>query len=216
VLQNLARGHALLTGRNYITLEDIPIVAKSVLSTAQTERVSVFYLLLDNGGDVSTDDIMRCLGVSKPTAARTMAELKVIGLAEEYEYKEQSDTQYTKHIRLKDDFNWFLSEDFQKLREGFEPIGYKKANKEKIPPYIPSEPSQDQIDTFRSTFLSIEKEQEILPSSIDRDTVSGEVLKRRLVETGKFQYNDAVMIVDQIYKFGAIDRVSYDTYRRKK
>jgi predicted transcriptional regulator len=216
VLQNLARGHALLTGRNYIMLDDIPIVAKTVLSTAQTERVSVFYLLLDNGGDVSTDDIMSCLGVSKPTAGRTMAELKVIGLVEEYEYKEQSDTQYTKHIRLKEDFNWFLSEDFQKLREGFEPIGYKKANKEKIPPYTLSEPSQDQIDAFRSTFLSIEKEQEILPSPIDRDTVSGEVLKRRLVETGKFQYNDAVMIVDKMYKYGAIDRVSYDTYRRKK
>ena len=75
VLLNLARGHALLTGRNYITLEDVPIVAKTVLSTAQTERVSVFYLLLDNGRDLSTDVITRCLGVSKPTAGRAMAEV---------------------------------------------------------------------------------------------------------------------------------------------
>jgi hypothetical protein len=217
VLQNLARGHALLTGRNYITLDDVPIVAKTVLSTAQTEKVSVFYLLLDNGGDLSTDDIVGCLGVSKPTAGRTMAELKVIGLVEEYECKEQqSDTQFTKHIQLKDGFKWFLSEDFKKLREGFEPIGYKKANKEKIPPYTLNEPSQDQIDTFRSTFLSIEKEQERLPSEVDRDTVSGEELRHRLVETGKFQYDDAVMIVDKMYKFGSINRVSYDTYRRKK
>ena len=74
VLQNLARGHALLTGRNYISLEDIPIVAKTVLSTAQTERVSLFYLLLDNGGDVSTNDIVEYLGVSRPTAGRTMTE----------------------------------------------------------------------------------------------------------------------------------------------
>jgi hypothetical protein len=104
VLQNLARGHALLTGRNYITLEDIPIVAKTVLSTAQTDRVTVFYLLLDNNGNVSTDDITRSLGVSKPTALKTMAELKVIALVEEYEYKEPGDTQYTRHIRLKDGF----------------------------------------------------------------------------------------------------------------
>ena len=104
-----------------------------MLSTAQTERVSVFYLLLDNGRDLSTDVITRCLGVSKPTAGRAMAELKVIGLVEEYEYKEQSDTQFTKHIRLRDDFAWFLSIDFKKLREGFEPISYKKVNKEKIP-----------------------------------------------------------------------------------
>jgi hypothetical protein len=60
-----------------------------------------------------------------------------------------------------------------------------------------TDPSQDQIDTFRSTFLSIEKEQEGLPSEIDRDTVSGEVLRQRLVETGMFQKNDAIMIVEQ-------------------
>ena len=216
VLQNLARAHALLTGRNYITLEDIPIVAKTVLSTAQTDRVSVFYLLLDNDGDVSTDDIMRCLSVARPTALRTMTELNVIGLVEEYEYKEQSDTQSTKHIRLRDGFKWFLSEDFKKLRDGFVPIGYKKANKEKIPPYTLNDPTSDQIDTFWSTFLSIEKEQERLPSEIDRDTVSGEVLRQRLVETGKFQYDDAAILVEKMYKLGAIDRVSYDTYRRKK
>jgi DNA-binding transcriptional ArsR family regulator len=216
VLQNLARGHALLTGRNFITLEDIPIVAKTVLSTAQTDRVTVFYLLLDNNGDISTDDITRCLGVSKPTAGRTMAELKVIGLVEEYEHKEPSDTQFTKHIRLKDGFKWFLLEDFKKLRDGFVPIGYKKANKEKIPPYTLKDPMPDQIDTFWSTFLSIEREQENLPSQIDRDTVSGDGLRRRLNETGKFQGDDAIMVVDRMYKLGAIDRVSYDTYRRKK
>jgi hypothetical protein len=37
--------------------------------------------------------------------------------------------------------------------------------------------SQDQIDTFWSTFLSIEKEQEKLSIERDRDTVSGEELK---------------------------------------
>ena len=126
VLQNLARAHALLTGRNYITLEDIPIVAKTVLSTAQTGRVSLFYLLLDNGGGVSTDDVMEYLGVSKPTAIRTMTELNVIGLVEEYEHKEHSDTQFTKRIRLRNDFRWFLSDDFKKLRDGFIPINDKK------------------------------------------------------------------------------------------
>ena len=218
VLQNLARGHALLTGRNYISLEDIPIVTKTVLSTAQTERVNLLYLLLDNGGDVSTNDIVEYLGVSRPTAGRTMTELNAVGLVEEYERKEQNNTQFTKHVRLKENFSWFLSEEFQKLREGFAPIGYKKANKEKIPPYTHdnTDPSSDQIDTFWSTFLSIEKEQESLPSEIDRDTVSGEVLRRRLVDTGMFQYNDTSMLVERMYKLGSIDRVSYDTYRRKK
>src|SRR5918996_3568975 len=86
-LRNLARGHALLTGRNYITKEDIPVVVKTVLSTAQIERVSVFYLLINNNGDVSTDDVMDYLHVSRPTALRTMAELKVIRLVEDYEFQ---------------------------------------------------------------------------------------------------------------------------------
>lgn len=55
-----------------------------------------------------------------------------------------------------------------------------------------------------------------MPSEIDRDTVSGEVLRLQLVKTGTFQYNDAAMLVERMHKLGAIDRVSYDTYRRKK
>jgi hypothetical protein len=76
--------------------------------------------------------------------------------------------------------------------------------------------SQEQKELFWSTFLSIEIEQENLPSDIDRDTVSGEVLRRRLVDTGMFQYNDAAILVERMYKLGAIERVSYDTYRRRK
>ena len=62
-----------------------------------------------------------------------MTELNAVGLVEEYERKEQNNTQFTKHVRLKENFSWFLSEEFQKLREGFAPIGYKKANKKKYP-----------------------------------------------------------------------------------
>jgi DNA-binding transcriptional regulator GbsR (MarR family) len=172
--------------------------------------------LLDNGG-VSTDDITEYLGVSRPTAGRTMTELSAVGLVEEYERKEQSDTQFTKHIRLKDKFNWFLSDEFKKLRDDFKPINYKKANKEKLPPYTHNQEnidlSQEQKETLWSTFLSIEKEQEDLPSDIDRDTVSGEVLRQRLVKTGIFQYNDdAAILIERMYELGAIDRVSYETY----
>ena len=45
-LTNLARGHALSQGRNYITLDVIPIVINVVLSTAFKERVTIFDLLL--------------------------------------------------------------------------------------------------------------------------------------------------------------------------
>lgn len=85
---------------------------------------------------------------------------------------------------------------------GFVPIDYKKDDKEKIPPYTLNDPSSDQIDTFWSIFQSIEKEQENMPSEIDRDTVSGEVLRLQLVKTGTFQYNDAAMLVERMHKLG--------------
>jgi hypothetical protein len=50
-LTNLAKGHALLTGRNYITTEeDLPMIIKVVLSTAPIERVTIFDILLANNG----------------------------------------------------------------------------------------------------------------------------------------------------------------------
>ncbi len=43
-LRNLARGHALSQGRNFITIADIPILIKVVLSTASIEKVKIFDL----------------------------------------------------------------------------------------------------------------------------------------------------------------------------
>jgi uncharacterized protein YifN (PemK superfamily) len=41
-LRNLARGHALSQGRKYITLDDIPIVIHTALSTASIKCCTVF------------------------------------------------------------------------------------------------------------------------------------------------------------------------------
>ena len=79
-LKNLAKGHALLTGRNYITLDDIPMIIKTALDTAAIERVSLFSLLIANNGTLTTNQILESLNVSRPTALRTMAEFKAIGL----------------------------------------------------------------------------------------------------------------------------------------
>jgi hypothetical protein len=79
-LRNLARGHALSQGRNYVTMEDMPILIKTVFSTASLERVRIFELLLEFGGKLSTSQIVESLRISNKTAKRTMAEFKAIGL----------------------------------------------------------------------------------------------------------------------------------------
>jgi len=114
-LRNLARGHALSQGRNYLTLEDMPILIKVVLSTASLERVRVFELLMAYRGKLTTSQITVSLNMSNPTAKKTMAELLAIGLVTLGEIESQQGS-LEKQITLKDEFDWFLSSDFQSVR----------------------------------------------------------------------------------------------------
>lgn len=120
VLRNLARGHALSLGRNFITLEDIPIVVKTVLSTAIIDRVDLLYLLMERDGTLTTPDITNMLKITNKTALRRMAEFWVIGLVDIED--DVSGKRYEKRITLKQEFDWLLNEDFKKLRDGFKPV----------------------------------------------------------------------------------------------
>ncbi len=129
ILFNLAKGHALLYGRNFVTMEDIPIVVKTVLSTAQIDRVKIFSLLLANKGrSLSTSRITLSLNISPQTARRKMTEFKAIGLVDE----ENSGSNHELSIKLKPEFDWFLSEEFNQIREDFEPADYHKYLKEDV------------------------------------------------------------------------------------
>jgi DNA-binding transcriptional ArsR family regulator len=121
-LANLARGHALLTGRNYATVRDIPLIIKVVLSTAPLERVSIFDILLANKGILSVNQITEYLNVSEPTARRTMTELKALGLVNMQKADVVCNDGLVRNsliITLKEQFNWFLTDEFKTLREGF-------------------------------------------------------------------------------------------------
>ena len=125
---NLARGHALSQGRDYITLADIPLVAHVVLSTASIERVTIFQLLISNSGTLSTQQIVKGLNTTKPTALKTMTELQAIGLVQKY--GDELDMYNSKmEIQLKSDYEWFLTYEFKEW------IGWCK---EKCTPRPPS------------------------------------------------------------------------------
>jgi hypothetical protein len=114
-LMNLARGHALSQGRNYVTITDIPLLITVVLSTASTERVRIFETLLNFGGCLTTRQIMDYLDTASQTAKRTMIELKAIGLVNlETIPSEHGEPMY--QITLDDKFEWFLSEEFKELK----------------------------------------------------------------------------------------------------
>lgn len=134
-LRNLARGHALSQGRDYISLVDIPLLIKLVLSTASRERVIVFDHLLENDGLLDSTNIAEHLKVSKNTALKTMTELIVLGIGNRIALDNNNNNAF--QIQLNPEFEWFLSPEFKKLREDFgkeyynEYLAAKQAQREK-------------------------------------------------------------------------------------
>ena len=118
----------------YITLEDIPLIIKVVLSTASIERVTMFDLLLAYKGTMTTTQIANSLNISQPTALRTMTELKALGLVDMID----GDSNTPAKITLDPRFNWVFDKQFLELRNGFVPSDnseyMQKKRKEKLPP----------------------------------------------------------------------------------
>lgn len=115
-MRNLARGHALSQGRLSITMQDLLMIVHTVMSTATSERVRIFEILLENRGVLTTAQVCDFLEVSRPTALKTMLELKVAGLVDiPYEDRENNE----KRIILTDKFKWFLTKEFVALKERY-------------------------------------------------------------------------------------------------
>lgn len=118
VLYNFARGQALLHGRKYITNDDLGIVTKIALNSARTDRVNMFQFILENDGIVHTEDITEFLNVSPPIARRTLKALRILGLIDLTTVKTSNPKGGRPRFKavLKDEFKWFTSEQFRKLR----------------------------------------------------------------------------------------------------
>lgn len=112
-LYNLARGHAVLYGRNYITKDDLKPVVAVALSSASIERVELFKLLILNDGKLDTNQFMDKVGVSRDTALKNMEQLKLLGLVDMED--EPASTKPIKVVRLKQSYKWCLSEEFKSL-----------------------------------------------------------------------------------------------------
>ena len=69
-----------LKGRNYLTLEDIPLLIKVVLSTASIERVMVFDLLLANEWNYDYISIGKEFGNCKIYCIKNNGRIKYTGI----------------------------------------------------------------------------------------------------------------------------------------
>ena len=99
-----------------MTMEDIPLLINVVFSTTSKERVRIFELLIEHKGRLTTSIITASLNSSNNAAKRTMAEFHALGLVD------LGDTQSKhgepeKEMTLKDEFQWFLSDEFNTVRK---------------------------------------------------------------------------------------------------
>lgn len=108
LLCNLARGHALLSGRRQIAPEDLAPVLAVTFDSAPPNRASIFRGLLKNGGTLKTSDAERILRCSKPTALREMEALAVLGVADKQEVA-GAHGRPEHELQLATRFEWFTT-----------------------------------------------------------------------------------------------------------
>jgi len=82
----------------------------TALSSAPRERVELFRHLIEHDGRLDTEEFMKYAHVSRATALKEMEKMHVLGLADKESIN--SVTKPLNTIKLRDEFDWFLSEEF--------------------------------------------------------------------------------------------------------
>lgn len=111
-LLNLAKGNAVLEGRNFVTESDLRVVLDVALSSAFKLRTKALKALLENNGELNTQQVMDNLKVSRQTALNIMKELVVVEIAE-YTVKAGT-TKPSIGIQIRGYFKWMLLEQYKK------------------------------------------------------------------------------------------------------
>ena len=207
-LSNLARGRALLNGRNYITLEDVPIVVKTAMDSAQIERVSMFNLLIAHCGKLTTTQILQSLNVARKTVLRTMTELKAIGLIDIEDFHEPGQNNISKRMVLNPRLEWMLTDS---VITKFFPHT-KAKEKESVRVEEQQEEKEQDEEDITSIFWSVFERLE--NGNGGTKIVNHKMLHEALVSSGRFYVGDATQIIDDMVRAGSLEMVSFHSYKR--
>jgi len=103
-LYNLARGHALLYGRDHLLPEDLEIILHVMQSSIPKDRMNILKLLIQKKESVNTREIENYLQVSKATALKEMKKLRLTGIVEDT--NTIPTTKPIHEIKLKESYEW--------------------------------------------------------------------------------------------------------------
>jgi hypothetical protein len=111
VLTNLARGRAIVHGRQHLAEDDLPFIANIVLSSMPARRGRLIRALALNGGVLTVREAQEALGVGSPNTAREeMRDVDRIGLAVLVK-----DPVCELHVHPSSDWAWIASPEFAGL-----------------------------------------------------------------------------------------------------
>ncbi len=114
ILYNIVRGHALIFGRNYVTVEDIRILIPIVFSSMPDDRRKIWNLLVENDGYLDYENVARGFKCHPKHAYRIMKKLDILGVADLHEGDSSDEyNKERKHLALKDEYKSLL----QKLKD---------------------------------------------------------------------------------------------------
>ena len=145
--------------------------------------------------------------------------------------EEYSGSSHKMAIKLKPEFSWFLSEEFNQVREGFEPADYRKYLKQdndednnnitsemadpESPTSKPQASAYERMAVFDKIFGRLARESEASEKmQDDKGTVGRDELQKMLVATGLFNLAQALTMIDEMLRIKRIKIVMLNTYRR--
>jgi hypothetical protein len=111
-LYDTARGHALISGRVNLSMDDMLLVLRLTFDSIPEERWQLTAELIRCKGEMDTKRVELFLDCSNPTALRAMATLCALGICEEIK---RADATEVKRIRLREEFEWFLTDECRDL-----------------------------------------------------------------------------------------------------
>lgn len=117
-LYNLARGHAVLSGRSCITADDLQVCVRVVLDSAPSPRPKVLRALLQAKGILTVEQVASALGMSQKTAKREMHKMCALGLCNSALMRQEAEEEAGEYqdpagqakttMKMKEEFNWWF------------------------------------------------------------------------------------------------------------
>ena len=116
LLLNIARGRAILYGRNQICFEDLPLIVDITLSSCPEDRGKIIRALIRQSNQtLTTKEICGLLRVSEKTALKSMEQLEILGLITISTEETIDVGRPEKIIEINKDFEWLKEASFVRL-----------------------------------------------------------------------------------------------------